>query len=176
MTTGFCALADQLAQRFAAISETIEVQILNQMLSGGDTFCSYQFEIDELTLRGLTALFQRDARLWEDFRKAVCAHRPATHWTTLLDQVYAVGNLEGKLRLLEQGISCPSAEDGLRMADYLNALDGELGECQDMSDRRNLAGREPGRRLSARRRPDHARPHLRARRPSRSVGQLSSRG
>jgi hypothetical protein len=135
------AFADRLAQRFAALSDLIEGYVLAERISAGDTFCSYHFEIDAPTLRGLGALFQADTLLWADFRRAVQDHRKFMHWTMLVEHVYEVGNLEGKLRLLEQGVSCPSTGDRRRLAAHLNCLDGEIGLCRELADRRGLAAR-----------------------------------
>jgi hypothetical protein len=141
MRTGFDAFADRLAQHLAALSAKIEDCILTQMISGGDSYCSCCFEVEVLTLRGLGEIFQADPLLWTDFRRAVQDFRASLHWTKLLEHVYEVGNLEGKLRLLQQGLSCPSAEDRRRLASHLNCLDGEIDLCRELADRRNLAGR-----------------------------------
>jgi hypothetical protein len=141
MRTGYDVFADQLAQRFAALSDMIEACILAEMISSGDTYCSYHFEIDALTIRGMGKILQADSMLWTDFQRAVQDHRKLMHWTMLLEHVYEVGNLEGKLRLLEQGLSCPSAEDRRRLAAHLNCIDGEIGLCRDLADRRGLAAR-----------------------------------
>jgi hypothetical protein len=140
MRTGCNAFAEKLAPRFAALSERIEEQVLSEMLSGGDTFCSYHFEIDGLTIQNVVGLFQGHSRLWADFERAVQAFRKTTHWAMLLEHVYQVGKLLGKLRLLEQGLADHAAEDRRRLADHLNALDGEIAFCQELADRRNLAG------------------------------------
>jgi hypothetical protein len=141
MRTDYETFADRLAQRFAELSDGIEAYVLAEMISGGDTFCSYQFEIDALTLWGLGDAFQRDGLLWTDFQRVVRDHRKLTHWTTLVEHVYEVGNLEGKLRLLGQGLSCPSAEDRRRLAAHLNCIDGEIALCRELADRRGLAAR-----------------------------------
>jgi hypothetical protein len=59
----------------------------------------------------------------------------------LLEHVYAVGQLLGKLKLLEQGLSCPSPDDRKRLAEHLNNLDGEIAVCRHLADRRDLARR-----------------------------------
>jgi hypothetical protein len=141
MRTEFETFADRLAQRFAALSDQIEGYIFAKKISRGDSYCSYHFEINAQTLQGLGAIFQADALLWADFRRAVQDHRKLMHWTMLVEHVYDVGRLEGKLRLLEQGLSCPSAEDRRRLAAHLNCLDGEIGLCRDLADRRGLAAR-----------------------------------
>jgi hypothetical protein len=58
-----------------------------------------------------------------------------------LEHVYTVARLEGKLRMLEQGISCPAPDDRHRLTEYLNSLDGEIAFCKHMADRRQLAAR-----------------------------------
>jgi hypothetical protein len=141
MGSGFGAFADQLARRLAALSAKIEACILTEMISGGDTYCSYHFEVDAPTLRGLGEVFRADPVLWEQFQRVVYDYRPWLHWTKLLDHVYEVGNLEGKLKMLEQGLSCPAAQDRRRLAAYLNCIDAEVGLCRELADRRGLAGR-----------------------------------
>lgn len=131
----------ELTQRFAAIREMIEAHILAQMLAGGDTFYSYRFEIDVATIRGLIHVFQVDERLWVDVHTAVQAHRELTHWTMLPEHVYAVGNLMGKLMLLEQSLSCHARDDRRLIAEHVNGIDGEIGFCEDLADRRDLAKR-----------------------------------
>jgi hypothetical protein len=131
----------ELGQRLATMGELIEATILARMLSGGDTFCAYRFELAAVTLRGLMQALQRDARLWGDFRRTIEAHRPATHWTMLLEHVYTVGNLLGKLKLLEPLLACRAPEDRRQLAEQLNRIDGEVTFCQHLADRRNLAAR-----------------------------------
>src|SRR5262249_26134169 len=114
--------------------------IVSEMISDGDTFCSYQFEADTLALRCMIEAFKCDSQLWSDFQEAVDAHRQTAHWEMLLEHVYAVGNLLGKLKLLELGME-NSTKDRRRLSERLNCIDGEIGLCQDLADRRDLAAR-----------------------------------
>jgi hypothetical protein len=141
MRTEYAEIADWLKRCFADLSERVEACILAQMISGGDSYYSYRFEVDVLTLQGLGEILRADAPLWADFRRVVLDFRASLHWTKLLEHVYEVGNLEGKVKFLGQGLSCPSAEDRRRLAAHLNCLDGEIGFCRELADRRNLAGR-----------------------------------
>lgn len=141
MSAAYVALTDQLAERFADLSEAVESHILAEMISGGDTFYAYRFEADIVTMTGLVAALRSDRGLWTDFQCAVEGFRPSTHWTVLLEHVYTLGNVQGKLKLLEQGISCPSEDDRREVAAYLNRLDGEVATLQELADRRGLAMR-----------------------------------
>jgi hypothetical protein len=49
--TAYEEVAYQIGQRLASVSEQIEVHILAAMLSGGDSFCPYRFELDPTTLQ-----------------------------------------------------------------------------------------------------------------------------
>jgi len=141
MKTKHERLVGELGRSLAALGVMIEASIFDHMLSCEDTFCAYRFELEAFTLRGLTQALQCDARLWEDFRRAIEAHRPATHWTMLLEHVYTVGNLHGKLKLLERSLTYTAPIDRRRLAEHLNSLDGEMCFCQHLADRRDLAGR-----------------------------------
>jgi len=59
METEYKVFADELVRSFAAMSEMIECQVLAEMLSDGDTLCSFRFEIDTLTY---VAQFQKSFR------------------------------------------------------------------------------------------------------------------
>src|SRR5262245_52679114 len=130
---------DDVQQHFADMSVSIESDVLAQMVAIGDTFCSYRFEFDVATIRGLVWAFQSDNCLWTDFCDAVRSHRKWTHWLALMEHVYGISKLTGKLLLLENSIQSHTTNDRLQMADYLNALDGEIAFCQDLADRRDLA-------------------------------------
>ncbi len=141
MQLDYCDFVDQLTSYLATLNEHIEAHILGQMLNGGDVYYSPYFEFDLVTVTDLCKVFSADPALWSDLRHAVDAHRQKTHWTVLLEHVYAVGQLTGKLKLLEQGLSCPCAEDRRRLAEHLNCIDGEIELCRHLADRRDLAMR-----------------------------------
>jgi hypothetical protein len=135
------ALAERLAPHLLALSVQIEDTILAQMLKGEDTFCSYRFDVDVGMICGMVEMLREDARLRTDFREAVEAYRRSTHWQVLLERIYKLGNLQGKLRLLEREVTCYPPEERGRLAEHLNCLDGEIALCQDLADRRQLASR-----------------------------------
>jgi hypothetical protein len=141
MKAQYQQFVEDLTQRFAVLSALIEDHIFAQMLVSGDTFCTCHFDIDVPTICGLVHAFQIDKCLWADFQAAVQAHRKSTHWHTLLEHVYVVGSLMGKLRFLDHSLSCPSPNDRRLVAERLNSLDGEIAYCQDLADRRDLAKR-----------------------------------
>jgi hypothetical protein len=141
MQPDYCDFVDHLASRLAAINEHIEAHILSQMIGGGDVYYSPYFEFGLVTVTDLCKILSADVMLWSDFQRAVESHRQKTHWTVLLEHVYAVGQLTGKMKLLEQGLSCPSADERRRLAEHLNCLDGEIGLCRHLADRRDLAMR-----------------------------------
>jgi len=141
METSYRKCADRLARCFAAINESVEEQILGQMIVGGDTFCAFRFEVEVESLTGICRVLAKNSRLWTDFQRAVQGHRKRTHWTMLVEHVFTVGNLEGKLKLLEQTISCPSAWDRRVLAEHLNRIDGEIAITRNLADRRDLATR-----------------------------------
>jgi hypothetical protein len=141
MGTSYRKCTDRLAQCFAAINESVEAQILDQMIGGGDSFCAFRFELNLETLAGMCRVLSRNSQLWADFQGAVQAHRTETDWTTMVEHVFTVGNLEGKLRLLEQWLRCSSAEDRRQLAGHLNFIDAEIALCRELADRRNLAAR-----------------------------------
>ncbi|HZZ82168.1 MAG TPA: hypothetical protein VFE62_26960 [Gemmataceae bacterium] len=141
MQLDYCDFVDQLASCLATINERIEAHVLSQMIAGGDVYYSPYFEFDLVTVMDLCKVLSADPALWADFRRAVEAHRPSTHWTILLEHVHGVGQVTGKLKLLEQGLSCPAADDRRRLAEHLNCLDGEIGLCRLLADRRDLAMR-----------------------------------
>jgi hypothetical protein len=132
---------DEVHQLFAQMSILLESEVVAQMVAVGDTFCSYRFEIDVATVYGLVHVFRADERLWTDFCDAVRAHRTWTHRIILMEHVYSISKLTGKLLLLENS-SIGRATDGrLQMAEHLNAIDGEIAYCHELADRRDLAKR-----------------------------------
>jgi hypothetical protein len=141
MKTLHDTFAEDVARHFETITFLAEDHILSQMIQSGDIFCSYHFEVDPATLREVREILHADPDLWADFRNAVEAHRESRHWPAILDHVFEIGKLEGKLRTLEQGLSCPCPEERRTLADQLNCIDGEITVCRDLADRRNLASR-----------------------------------
>jgi hypothetical protein len=141
MKTCHDSVVERVAQHFETIGFLAEDRILSQMIQSGDVFCSYHFEADADTLRRLSEILTADRYLWADFRHAVEAHREARHWTALVEHVFEIGKLEGKLRFLEQGLSCLCPIERRALASQLNSIDGEMAVCRDLADRRNLAAR-----------------------------------
>jgi hypothetical protein len=141
MSTEFDGFAACLAQSLSALSLRAEEEVLYQLISAGDTYCTYHFEVDAQTLRALVAVFQEDAQLRTDLQNAVAAHRPDRHWKALVEHVYEIANLNGQLHLLGLGFSFPRPEDRRRLANSLNYLDGEIAARHVLADRRNLAER-----------------------------------
>jgi hypothetical protein len=141
MKPGCKVLADVLLECFADTGELIEDHLRDLMISRRDAFCSYFFDIDVWTIRGLVAVFQADSPIWIDFRRAIQSHRRAIHWATLAEHVHEVGTLLARLALLQTDLSRGSADDRRRVAAQLNFMDGEIAVCRDMADRRDLAMR-----------------------------------
>ncbi len=139
MKTAYEAFTDQLARRFTSLSDKIDATILAQMISGEDVLYCLRFELDAPAVGGLVKVFRSDSRLWHDFTRAIASHRQLTHWKTLFEDTHEVGNLQGKLKLMEAGLSSSSAEDRSRRAKQLNCIDGEIAYCRDLADRQGLA-------------------------------------
>ena len=133
-------IADRIMLCFRAFNE-IEAQIQALLAAEGGYFCSFHFEVRAEMVQRLREIFSRDSRLWNDFLQAIHAHRRSTHWTILLEHVYSVTQLKGKLGFLELGFSCPSASERRRLAEHVNCIDGEIGFSLDLADRRGLAAR-----------------------------------
>jgi hypothetical protein len=139
MTADDLAFADRLECCFAALNARIERQFLAQLASGSDVFHSLCFDLDSASLDSLRRALSSDSELWSDFQIAVGAHRKSTHWNTLIEHVVSIGEIEGKLRVLESVSPSPSTGARRRMARYRNDLDGEIALCRHFADRRNLA-------------------------------------
>src|SRR5262249_42993782 len=139
MSADYREFSSRLTRHFAALGEMIEVQILSEMIAAGDTFCSIYFELDEQTVRTLVEVFTSDSELWGDFQQAIEAHRQSAHWTALLEHVFEVGKLQGKLVVLERATVYPPEEDRVELAEYFNSIDGEIAFCREFADRRNFA-------------------------------------
>jgi hypothetical protein len=77
-------------------------------------------------------------KLWGDFGRAIHAHRSATHFTILIEQALFVGQLQGKLKLLQARLDMMPAGQREGLINYLNRIDGEAALCRDLADRRDL--------------------------------------
>src|SRR5262245_49447051 len=85
MKTQIQEIVDEVQQLFGEMSILLESDVVAQMVTPGDTFCSYRFEIDASTISGLVHVFRADERLWLDFSDAVRAYRTWTHWVVLME-------------------------------------------------------------------------------------------
>jgi hypothetical protein len=141
MSADFNAFADVLTHRLGVIGDLVEAHVFAHKLTYGDVFCSSRIEIDALTLQCIVETLRRDAQLWTDFQQAVRGHSYSRHWTTLVEHVFTVGSLRGKLMTIEAGSKRLSTQDRRRLADLLNCVDGEIAFCLDLADRRGLAAR-----------------------------------
>jgi hypothetical protein len=141
MAMNYHELGNRIGHCFSAIEGMLDFQVQTLTAMHGGYSCTFHFEIDVETVRRLGESLSRNSRLWCDFQRAIQAHRRSTHWTMLVEHVYSVSQLQGKLRFLELGLSCQSAHERRRLAEHINCLDGEIGLCQDLADRRDLAAR-----------------------------------
>jgi hypothetical protein len=141
MSPGVEALAARLGQLFTALSMQFDEQILSERICGGDAYCTVDIAIEAGGLRDLVNMLREDRVLWADFLNAIRAHRPDRHWSTLVEFVHEIGNLEGQLRILETCRRSPDPDERARLYRQLNELDGEIASLQILADRRNLAAR-----------------------------------
>lgn len=134
-------LAERIAWQFVVINAAIEAETVVRTVAEDCAGCLFQFEVDGDTVDAIVDVLSTDADLWHDFTSAIEAHRPSTHWSVLVGHALAVGQLTAKLSLLEQRLLGPSAEDRRQLAEQLNCVDGEIGLCRHLADRRHLATR-----------------------------------
>jgi hypothetical protein len=134
-------VTERIALRFVAVNATMEAAILMQRSANDNPSVLFQFDVDAHTIERIAGILAQDADLWQTFQRAIQAHRPATHWAALLEHAIAVGQLQARLYFLEQGLLCSSKADRYFIAEHLNCVDGEIGLCRQLADRRDLARR-----------------------------------
>jgi hypothetical protein len=132
---------ERLALCLTALHGAVEAHIRAHFVADGICFASVRFEIDTTATRQLARIFFDDRNLWGDFRRAIQAHRKATHFTILNEHALFIGQLQGRLEQLQiQLVMLPTgSREGL--IHYLNRIDGETGLYRDLADRRDLACR-----------------------------------
>jgi hypothetical protein len=132
-------LAVCLQARFDAINEQLAAVFLS-CARQDESFCAVlRLEVCAEQISHLCQVLAHATRVWADLEKAVAAHRPKTHWTILTETCLAVGRLQGRIQLLQRGLTCPCVKERRRLAAYLNQRDGEAALTRDLADRRDLA-------------------------------------
>jgi hypothetical protein len=134
-------LAERIAWRVVALNAAIEAATVVRTCSEDCAGCLFQFEVDADTIERVGYVLSSVADLWQDFQRAMDDHRPSSHWQSLMEHALAVGQLQAKLSLLEVRFLGSSADDRRRLADQVNCVDGEIGWCRHLADRRHLATR-----------------------------------
>jgi hypothetical protein len=139
MRNTYQVITERIWRGFAEINAAIDAEIYT--CAGEGVFCLFRFEIDADTVGRICEILVEDADLRRALERAIQAHRSSSHWTTLVEHVLAVDQLQAKLACLEHGLSHFPADGRKQLVEQINCIDGEIGLCRRLADRRNIAAR-----------------------------------